>query len=356
MEDLKFLEKYVNAYSAVSYEHVEGQKVFAEYIAPFVHKIYDDNYGNLVGVINPDAPYKVVLDSHADEISWFISGWNKEGYIFVSKNGGSDVQIAPSKNVIIYTQTGNKIEGVFGLPAVHIRKADFKLELDNLWIDIGATSDKEIEESFGIQIGDIVVFDEKFRVLNGTKYVGKSLDDKIFGYVNSQVLRKLFENNIQLPYGLYVVNSVQEEIGLRGAEMITQSIKPNVAIISDACHDTSFPKAEKHQNGDHKLGEGVVFTHAPATHKNLMSLMIDVAKENNIKYKLQVRQRNTGTNTDSYAFSNGGVVSNLVSIPMKYMHTTVEMVDKEDVNSAIELIYHTLLKIENNQDFRYLKL
>jgi putative aminopeptidase FrvX len=354
MTSLKFLEKYVNAYSAVSYETVEGQKVWVDYISNFVDKVYDDNYGNVVGVINPDASFKVVIDAHADEISWFISHIDKNGNIFVKKNGGSDVQIAPSKNVLIYTQTGKIIPGVFGWIAVHIRK-DLKLEENNIWIDIGATSKKEVED-MGIQIGDVAIFDEKFRILNGNKYVGKSLDDKIGGYITSQVLKKLFENKIKLPYGLYIVNSVQEEIGLRGAEMITQSIKPNVAIILDGCHETTSPHINTKEQGELSFGDGVVFTHAPAIHRGLLNLMIDVAKENNIKFKMSVKQRNTGTNTDSYAYSNGGVVSNLVSISMKYMHTTCEMVHEDDVNSAIELIYHTLLKIENDHDFRYLKL
>ena len=354
MSDLKFLENYVNSYSAVSYESV-GQKVWADYVKDYVDRMYDDNYGNVVAVLNPEEPFKVVIDAHADEISWFISGIDSNGNIFVKRNGGSDVQIAPSKNVLIYTQTGKIIQGVFGWQAVHVREADFKVELKNLWIDVGATSEKEVKE-MGIQIGDIAIFDEKFRILNGNKFCGKSLDDKIGGFILSQVLYKLSENKIKLPYGLYVVNSVQEEIGLRGAEMATQSIKPNVSIVFDACHDTSAPGINKKENGEYKLGDGIIFTHSPAVHRGFLNLMVETAKENNIKYGFSVKQRNTGTNTDSYAYSNGGVVSSLISIPMKYMHTTTEMVLDSDVELAIDFIYHLLLKIEKNHDFRYLKL
>jgi len=355
MSDLKFLENYVNSYSAVSYECNQGQKIWSDYVKLYADKMKDDNYGNVFAILNPEAEFKVVIDSHADEISWFISGYDKQGNIFVKKNGGSDIQIAPSKNVLIYTQTGKIIQGVFGWQAVHVRKPDFKLELDNLWIDIGATSDKEVED-MGVQIGDIAIFDEKFRVLNGNKYCGKSLDDKVGGFITSQVLRRISENNIKLPYGLYVVNSVQEEIGLRGAEMATQSIKPNISVVFDACHDTTAPNINKKENGEYKLGDGIIFTHSPAVHRGFLNLMVDVAKENNIKYKFSVKQRNTGTNTDSYAYSNGGVVSGLVSIPMKYMHTTTEMVLDSDVELSIDFIYNLLLKIENNHDFRYLKL
>jgi putative aminopeptidase FrvX len=354
MEDIAFLEKYINTSSPVT-DEIEGQKVWADYATNLVDKIYDDNYGSVVGVLNPDELFKVVIDAHCDEISWIISNIDKEGNLSVKRNGGEDVQIAPGKQILIFTQTGKIVPGIFGWPAIHIRKPEFKLELENLWIDIGASSKKEAIE-MGINIGDIAIFDEKFRILNNNKFCGKSLDDKIGGYINLMVLRKLKENNIKLPYGLYVVNSVQEEVGLHGAQMITQQIKPNIAIAFDCCHDTSTLGTNKKENGEYKIGEGVVLTYGPAVHRGFLKLVIDVAKEKNIPFKFGVKQRSTGTNTDSYAYSNGGVPSVLISIPMRYMHTTNEMVQKEDVEHAINLIYNTLLKIENNHDFRYLKL
>jgi len=353
--NLVFLERYINASSPVTFETLHGQKVWADYVKPYADKVYDDNYGNVIAVVNPECNYKVVLDAHADEISWYINHIDKNGNLFIKRNGGSDVQIAPSKKVLIFTRTGKIINGVFGWTAIHLRKDEIKLEEKNLWIDVGANNKKEVE-ALGIAIGDVAIFDEKFTILNGNKYMGKSLDDKIGGYINAQVLRKLFENKDVLPFGLYVVNSVQEEIGLRGAELAVQSIKPNVCIAFDPYHDTSTPHINAKEEGDFKFGDGVIFTCAPAVHRGFRDLMIEVAKENKIKYKLNIKPRGSGTNTDSYTYSNGGVVSSLVSIPLKYMHTTVEMVQASDVENAIELIYKTLLKIQYNQDFRYLKL
>jgi putative aminopeptidase FrvX len=355
MTNKKFLEEYLNGFAPVGYETMSGQKIWIDYISKYVDKVYDDNYGNIIGVINPDAEYKVVLDAHCDEISWLISGIDADGYLSVKRNGGSDVQIAPSKDVVIFTQTGKEINGVFGWIPIHIRKYDFKIELDKLWIDVGASNKEEVEK-MGIQIGDIAIFPDKFRILNETKWVARSFDDKLGGYITSEVIRKIYENKDKLPFGLYIVNSVQEEIGLRGAQMATQSIKPNIAICIDPTHDTSIPSVDKKVEGDFKLGDGVILSHAPGIHKNLNKFMMDIAKENNIKYKLEIRERTTGTNSDSYTYSNGGVITVLISVPLRYMHTTVEMVQESDVENAIDLIYKTLLKIENNQDFRYLKL
>lgn len=355
MTNKKFLEEYLNGFAPVGYETISGQKIWIDYVSKYADKVYDDNYGNVVAVINPEAEYKVVLDAHADEICFYVSGIDDNGYITVKRNGGSDVQIAPSKDVVIFTESGQTVNGVFGWVPIHNRKDDIKIDIDKLWIDVGATSKSEVEE-MEITIGNIACFPDKFRILNGNKWVGRSLDDKIGGYINAEVLRKLYENKDNLPFGLYVVNSVQEEIGLRGAQLITSSIKPNIAICIDPTHDTTIPNFDKKGHIPFKLGDGVVLTQAPGIHKNLNKLFIETAKENDIKFKLDIRERGTGTNSDSYTYSNGGVVTALVSIPLRYMHTTNEVVLENDVNSAIDLIYNVVKKIENNHDFRYLKI
>lgn len=355
MTNKRFLEEYLNGFAPVGYETILGQKIWIDYVSKYVDNIFEDNYGNIVAVINPEAEYKVVLDAHADEIGWYISDIDDNGHLFVKRNGGSDAHIAPSKDIVIFTSEGKQINGVFGWIPIHIRKKEFDVKVENLWIDVGA-SNKEDIKNMGIQIGDIAVFPDKFRILNDDKWVGRSLDDKIGGFINAEVIRKIYENKDKLPYGLYIVNSVQEEIGLRGAQMITNTIKPNVAICFDPCQNTNIPHVEKKEFGNQKFGDGVVLTQAPGIHKNLLKLMIETAKENNINYKLEINERNTGTNSDSYTYSNGGVVTGLISIPLKYMHTTNEMVYEKDVESAIEFIYKLLLKIENNHDFKYLKL
>ncbi|HEY0299160.1 MAG TPA: M20/M25/M40 family metallo-hydrolase, partial [Arachidicoccus sp.] len=180
-------------------------------------------------------------------------------------------------------------------------------------------------------------------------------DNRAGGFMIAEVARLLHENKKKLPFGLYIVNSVQEEIGLRGAEMIADYIKPNVAIVTDVTHDTTTPMINKITEGDLSCGSGPVVTYAPAVQNNLNKLLIRAAEDNKIPFQRQASSRSTGTDTDAFAYSNGGVPSALISLPLRYMHTTVEMVHKEDLDNVISLIYHSLLSFEDGQDFRYIK-
>ncbi|MEL0240368.1 MAG: M42 family peptidase, partial [Flavobacteriaceae bacterium] len=306
-----------------------------------------------VGVINPKAEYKVVIEAHSDEISWYVNYISDNGLIYVIRNGGSDHQIAPSKWVNIHTKKGI-VEGVFGWPAIHTRKPgkEENPKLENIFIDIGAKDKKEVEE-MGVHVGCVITYPDSFKVLNKNQFVCRALDNRAGGFMIAQVARLLKENNIELPFGLYITNSVQEEIGLRGAEMITQRIKPNAAIITDVCHDTTTPMISKIEQGESKIGDGPVISYAPAIHHILRERIIEAAEENEIPFQRHASSRYTGTDTDAFAYSNGGVASALISLPLRYMHTTVETVHKEDVANVIRLIYHSVQKIKAGESFSY---
>jgi putative aminopeptidase FrvX len=306
-------------------------------------------------VINPEAKYKVVIEAHADEISWFVHFITKDGYIYLRRNGGSDHQIAPSKRVNVHTKKG-MVKAVFGWPAIHTRTASTEKtpKLDNIFLDCGCSSKEEVEE-LGIHVGCVVTYEDEFMILNDKYYVGRALDNRIGGFMIAEVARMLYENKIKLPFGLYITNSVQEEVGLRGAQMIVEQIKPNVAIVTDVCHDTGTPMLNKIKQGDTKCGGGPVLTYGPAVQNNLLELIINSAEKNNIPFQRAAASRATGTDTDAFAYANGGVASSLISLALRYMHTTVESVHKDDVENVIRLIYESLQKIKNNHDFRYLK-
>lgn len=354
-KSFKFLEKYLNTYAPTGHE-TEGQKEWYKYIKPYVDHAYVDIYGTTVGVINPEAEYKVVIEAHADEISWFVHYITEEGFIYVQRNGGSDHQIAPSKDVVIHTDKG-LVEGFFGWPAIHVRKGknEKNPSMDNIFIDVGASNKKEVE-AMGIHIGCVVTFNDKFRIINKDKWVGRALDNRIGGFMIAEVARILSESKTTLPFGLYIVNAVQEEVGLRGAQMITETIKPNVAIVTDVCHCTQSPMYNKKEQGDLKMGDGPVMTYGPPIQNNLLKLVMDTAEDKKIPFQRKVASRVTGTDTDAFAFSNGGVPSVLLSLAQRYMHTTVEMVHQNDVENIIKLMVETLKNIENNHDFSYWKI
>jgi putative aminopeptidase FrvX len=351
----EFLFKYLNNSSPTGHEQ-SGQQIWLDYIKPYTDSYFTDVYGSAVAVINPDAKYKVVIEAHADEIAWTVHYINDDGYIYVKQNGGSDAVIAPSMRVNIYTDKGI-VKGVFGWPAIHVRergKADTMPEIDNIFLDVGASNKTEVEE-LGIHVGCVATFEDELMDLNDKFWTGRALDNRIGGFMIAEVARKIHKNKDKLDFGLYVVNSVQEEIGLRGAEMISRTIEADVAIVTDVCHDTASPMYNKIKQSDVRCGRGPCLTYAPAVQNNLLKHIISAAEEHKIPFQRMASGRSTGTDTDAFAYSGKGTASALISIPLKYMHTTVETASKKDVENVIELIYQSVISLKAGTDFRYIK-
>lgn len=351
-KSLAFLENYINNASPTGYEW-EGQKLWMNYLKPYVDEFITDTYGSAVGVINPKAKYKVVIEGHSDEISWYVNYISDNGLLYVIRNGGSDHQIAPSKWVNIHTKNGI-VKGIFGWPAIHTRDKgkEEPPKLDNIFIDIGAKDKKEVEK-MGVHVGCVITYPDTFQILNKDKFVGRAIDNRVGGFMIAEVARHLKEQEVTLPYGLYITNSVQEEIGLRGAEMITQTIRPNAAIITDVCHDTTTPMIDKKTQGHTEIGAGPVISYAPAVQNRLRERVIETAEAKKIPFQRMAASRATGTDTDAFAYSNGGVASALISLPLRYMHTTVETVHRDDVENVIRLIFETLRAIKSGETFSY---
>ncbi len=348
-----FLTKYINNASPTGYES-SGQKLWLEYLKPYIDEWHLDSYGTAYGIINPGKEFKVVIEGHADEISWFVNHITKNGFLHVVRNGGSDHMIAPSKRVNIHGRNGI-VRGVFGWPAIHTRKgkdANLSPQVDKIFIDIGA-KDKDEVEKMGVHVGCVITYGDELEMINEDFYVGRALDNRMGGFCIAEVARLLKVKKQKLPYTLYIVNAVQEEVGLRGAQMIAHSLKPNAAIVTDVTHDTNTPLIDVKKHGDVKCGKGPSLTYAPAVHNILLDLVIEAAEKNKIPFQRAAASRSTGTDTDAFAYSNSGVPSVLISLPLRYMHTTVEMAHKGDVENLIKLIYESLLKIEYNHSFKY---
>ncbi|MEN9345942.1 MAG: hypothetical protein RLZZ60_1411 [Bacteroidota bacterium] len=349
-----FLYNYLNNTSPTGFE-VSGQKIWLDYMKAFCDDYITDAYGSVAAIINPGQKYKVVIEAHADEISWFVKYISEDGYLYVTRNGGSDHMIAPSMRVNVLTEKG-PVKGIFGWPAIHVRSGekDIVPSMDNIFIDVGCASKKEVEQ-LGIHVGSVAVFEDELMELHEHYYTGRALDNRIGGFMIAEVARKIKENKKKLPFSLYIVNAVQEEIGLRGAEMISRRIKPDVAIITDVCHDTHSPLYDKKKQGDQKCGKGPVLTYGPAVQNNVLKMVIQVAEKQKIAFQRAAVSRSTGTDTDSFAYSGEGVPSALISLPLKYMHTTVETIHKKDLQEVIDLMYAFVTQLKAGHDFRYIK-
>ena len=350
-----FLKTYINNASPTGFE-TSGQKLWLEYIKPFVDTNFTDPYGTAVGVINPTAPFKVVIEAHADEISWFVNYVSPEGLIYLKRNGGVDHQIAPSMRVLIHGKKGI-VKAVFGWPAIHTRMGnsdnkETQPKVENLFLDCGARNKKEVE-ALGIHIGAVATYEEGYEELAYDYLIGRAFDNRIGGFMIAEVARLLKANKKKLPFALYIVNAVQEEIGLRGAEMIARRIKPDIAIITDVTHDTTTPMINKLIEGECSCGKGPSLTFGPAVHNKLLDVVQAAAVKNKIPVQYHAVSRSTGTDTDAFAYSNDGCPSVLISIPLRYMHTTVEMLHKDDIENTIKLIYESLLSLTPKTKLSY---
>lgn len=351
-----FLKNYINNPSPVGFES-SGQRLWLDYLKPYVDSHFADPYGTAVGVVNPKAAFKVVIEAHADEISWFVNYITPEGLLYLKRNGGVDHQIAPAQRVFIHGKKG-QVPAVFGWPAIHTRLSnpdakEQQPKVDNLFLDCGARSRKEVED-LGVHIGAVVTYQAGYEELAYDYLIGRAFDNRVGGFMIAEVARLLHENKKKLPFGLYIVNAVQEEVGLRGAEMIARRLKPDVAIITDVTHDTTTPMINKIIEGDVACGKGPSLAFGPAVHNKLLSLVQDVAVKKDIPVQMRAVSRSTGTDTDSFAYANDGCPSVLISIPLRYMHTTVEMLHRKDIEQTIQLMYETLLTLTPQTNLRYL--
>jgi putative aminopeptidase FrvX len=351
---LQFFKNYINNPSPVGFEST-GQRMWLEYLRPFIDEEFVDPYGTAVGIINPNQPFKVVIEAHADEISWFVNYINNEGLIYLKRNGGVDHQIAPGQRVWIHGKKG-MVKAVFGWPAIHTRLNNPEKEqvpkVDNLFLDCGGRNKKEVED-LGIHVGSVVTYQDGFDELAYDYFIGRAMDNRIGGFMIAEVARLLKADKKKLPYSLYIVNAVQEEIGLRGAEMIARRIKPNVAIITDVTHDTATPMINKVIEGETSCGKGPSLSYGPAVHNKLLQFVQEVAEKNKIPVQLRTVSRSTGTDTDSFAYANDGCPSVLISIPLRYMHTTVEMLHRFDIEQTIKLMYESLITLTPKTNLNY---
>jgi putative aminopeptidase FrvX len=278
-----------------------------------------------------------------------------DGYLYLRRNGGSDHQIAPSMRVNIRTKKGI-VKAVFGWPAIHVRDKEKEETptMKNIFLDCGCSTKKEVEK-LGIHVGSVATFEDEFMILNNNYFVGRALDNRLGGFVIAEVARMIKEKKKKLDFGLYIVNSVQEEVGLRGAKMIADRINPDLAIVTDVTHDTHSPMYNKKLQGDIACGKGPVLIYGPSIQNNVLNMILEVAEKKKIPFQREAVSNSSGTDTDAFAYSKSGVASALISVPLKYMHTTVETVHQSDVENAIKLYYEVLAQLKPKRDFRYIK-
>lgn len=334
-----FLLDLLSTPSPTGFE-VQGQRKWAAYVKRFADRVESDAYGTAWATLEGEGknPKRIMFEAHADEIGYMVKYISKDGFLHVDRVGGSDVATARGRRVDIFGDKG-KVRGVIGNIAIHIRdREDEKVpKVHELWIDIGATTSEEVINA-GIRVGHPAVYSDTVEELGEHRLVGRALDNRIGGFMIAEVIARLSRRRKKLPASVIAVNAVQEEIGGHGAKMAAHRLMPDVAIVLDVTHATDTPGVELKKHGEVKLGSGPSLTHGSANHVEVVKRLMEVAEAKKIPLQHESSSRYTGTDTDVIFNTQHGIPSALVSLPLRYMHSVIEMGDLRDVEHVIELL------------------
>ena len=330
------------------------QRVVKKHMRQVADMIELDVHGNLIASVNPDAPVRVMLAGHCDQIGLMVNHISEQGYISVSAIGGVDPSVLPGSIVVIHTARG-PIRGVLGQKAIHLippEERGKKADLKKLWIDIGVENAKEAKKI--VSVGDPITFDNQVTVIGKNRIASPGCDDRVGVFIVMEALRVVAERKKRIkdfPVALFAVSTVQEELGLRGARTSCFGIDPIAGIAVDVTHASDNPGADAKEIGTMELGKGPAISRGANINKVLESLLIKAAKKKKIPYQPEAASSATGTDANAIQITRAGVASALVSVPNRYMHTQVEVVDLRDIEWAVELVAEAVLSITERTSF-----
>lgn len=333
---------------------MNGQRVWAGYVGHFADRVENDAYGTTWATIEGAGknPRRVMIEAHADEIGFIIKQITKEGYLRLDRIGGSDTATARGRRLDILGDKG-VVRGIIGNTAIHLRKdnTDEKIpKIHELYVDVGASSDKEVKK-LGLRVGHPAVYSDSVEEFGKNRLVGRALDNRLGGFIIAQVMARLSKKKPKAT--VIAVNAVQEEIGGHGAKMAAHRLSPDVAIVLDVTHATDTPGIDNAVHGEVKLGSGPTITHGTCNHPNVVRRIMEVAEKRDIALQHESSSRYSGTDTDVVFNVKDGIPSALISFPLRYMHSVVEMCDLADVEKTIELVTAFVESVSDKDDFHH---
>lgn len=334
-ESQQFLETLLTTPSPTGFEE-RLQGVVEASMRPFADEIRRDVHGNLLAIKNPNAPFRIMLAGHCDQIALIVNYIDAEGFLYVLPLGGWDPMHLVGQRVVIETASG-PVPGVLGKKPIHLLNEEERKKvpkIHELWIDIGARTKEDAEQS--VNIGDPVTLELEFRRLRNNLIASPAMDDKAGVWVVMEALKRL--THLAPEVGVAAVSTVAEEAGLRGARTSAYGFDPQIGIAVDVTFATDCPTIEKKQNGEVKLGGGPVLARGPAMNTKLVSGMVAVARERAIPFQMVADVKTMSTDTGAIQINRAGVATSLVSLPNRYMHSAVEVVSLDDLDNAAELI------------------
>jgi endoglucanase len=304
-------------------------------MAPYADEIRSDVNGNLIAVKNGSGKLKVMVVGHADEIGFIINHIDEQGYVYVKTLGGFDVNLLPGLRVDIY-HDGNLVRGIIGRKPIHMMRGEEgspKLKLEDLWIDIGASSREDALKR--VAIGDIATYNSHFEMLSEDLVVTKATDNKVGVYVAARVMQELAKKKLKANY--YAVCSVGEETTMKGAGTSAFQIEPDIAIAVDVTFTSDIPGADKRVFGDVALGKGPTLSIGAALHPVIKDRLIQAAEKLKLPYQIEIAPGRTGTDADAIHALRAGAATAVIGIPNRYMHSPNEVISLSDLDNAVKM-------------------
>jgi endoglucanase len=350
-----FLLTLLNTPSPTGFE-MPGQRVWAAYAKKHADSVDCDAYGNAWATLkgsSKKAPV-VMLEAHADEIGFMIKYITPEGFLRLDRIGGSDYATARGRRLTLLGDQG-PVTGLIGNTAIHIRDrsngTEKAPEVHELYVDVGASKPEEVA-ALGLRVGHPAVYADAAELFGPHHLIGRALDNRLGGFIIAEVLCRLAAQKKRPAATVHAVNAVQEEIGGNGAKMITHRLRPDVAVCLDVTHATDTPGIDKAKHGATVLGGGPTVTHGTCNHPLVVQRLVESAATGNLPLQHESSSRYSGTDTDKIFTIRDGIPSGLVSLPLRYMHSVVEMADFRDVEKVISLLTGFVNSLRPGDDFR----
>ena len=354
-EDREFLFHLLETPSPTGFE-MRGQQVWADWIKNHAPEVTCDAYGSTWATLPGKAKRIVMLEAHADEIGYMIKHIDERGFLRLDRVGGSDAATARGRRLTILGDKG-PVSGIIGNTAIHLRRDEAGHEkaphVHDLWVDVGASTVAEVT-ALGIRVGHPAVYQDGPMEISHKRLIGRALDNRIGGYIITQVLARLTKAKTRPSSPVIGVNAVQEEIGGHGARMVAHRLMPAIAIVLDVTHATDTPGLDPAKHGSVKLGGGPTLTHGTANHPIVVQRLLDAAAKVKVPIQHEASSRFTGTDTDKIFHSREGVPSALVSLPLRCMHSVVETAHLDDIEHCIGLLTEFVLSLSEMDQFRQL--
>jgi putative aminopeptidase FrvX len=303
------------------------------------------------GAEDNDAPRRLIVMGHIDEIGLIVTHIDDEGYLWFREVGGWDAQILVGQRVVLGTREG-EVAGVIGKKPIHLLREEERkkvAEVRDLHIDIGAKDGEQARKL--VRVGDVAVIDGDPLELPNARIASRALDNRLGSFVALEAARLVAEAGGASEWEVVAVAAAQEETTFGGSRTSAFSLEPDAAIVVDVTHATDAPGIEVKEAGKHELGSGPVLSRGTTLNPRLSEFLYATAESEKIAFTVEAIGRNTGTDADAVHLSRGGVPTALVSIPLRYMHSPVELVQLDDVHAAAALIAAAALALDADTSF-----